>query len=382
MATPSDRSAAFDPIAFLQRFTSIPTAPFREHLVMHAVDSFARSHRALHSSRDEFGNTLLIRPGSEKPKRPRLIFVAHLDHPGFVALEMIDAKRLKADFRGGVLANFVMGSRVRFFDAGREITAKVIDVTPDADGRADFATLRVSEAVQPGAIGMFDVGEAKIAKNRLYCRCCDDLAGAAAALCMLHELSSRPAKRDVGVLLTRGEEQGFVGAIASVLHPKLLRADDRIISVECSAEQPIALQGNGVVLRVGDRTSIFNSAFSRFIFNVATALQLRDKSFRLQRALMPGGTCEATVFDAWGYTSAAICVPLGNYHNMDKPRERIAAEHVHLDDWTNMVKLFVELARKSEQFAGSHTELKERLTNRFETHRHQLRVRGAITSGA
>jgi endoglucanase len=371
-----------DPIDFLTRFCSIPTAPFREHLVMHAIDVFAKKYRTLQVSRDEFGNTLLIRPGKQKSKSPRLIFVAHLDHPGFVAQEMVSDKELKADFRGGVLATFVNGSRVKFFDAGREIRGKVIDVTPDADGRADSATLRVSSAVQKDAIGMFDVGEGRVSASRFHCRCCDDLAGAAAALCLLHELASKPANADVGVLLTRGEEQGFIGAIASVLHPRLLRRTDHIISIECSAEQPVAQQGKGVVLRVGDRTSIFNSAFSRFIFNVADALKQSDKTFKYQRALMPGGTCEATVFDAWGYTSAALCVALGNYHNMDKLRERIAAEHVHVEDWKNMVRLFAEIARSFDTFSGNHDELKGRLTARFDAHRHLVRQRGVVAAGA
>lgn len=374
--------AAFDPIAFLTQFCSIPTAPFREHLVMHAVDTFARQHRTLQSSRDPFGNTLLVRPGRDKTKKPRLIFVAHLDHPGFVAQEMVNAKTVRADFRGGVMANFVRGARIRFFDAGREIVGKVIEVTPDADGRADFGSIRVPGRVEPGAIGMFDVGKAVVKKGRLYSRCCDDLAGAASALVMLHEIASKPAKHDVGVLLTRGEEQGFIGALAAVMHPKLLRPTDRVISIECSAEQPVAVQGKGVVLRVGDRTSIFNSAFSRFIFNVALELEAKDKSFKYQRALMPGGTCEATVFDAWGYVSAAVCVPLGNYHNMDKLRERIAPEHVHLDDWTNMVRLFVELARKIDAFDGSHGSLQERLIKRFEAHRHEFTLRGTVHAGA
>ena len=33
---------------------------------------------------------------------------------------------------------------------------------------------------------------------------------------------------------------------------------------------------------------------------------------------MPGGTCEATVYDVYGFTAARICVALGNYHNMDR----------------------------------------------------------------
>ena len=60
---------------------------------------------------------------------------------------------------------------------------------------------------------------------------------------------------------------------------------------------------------------------------------------------MPGGTCEATVYDVYGFTAASICVALGNYHNMDRERKKIAPEYIDLGDWENMVKLF--LARRA-----------------------------------
>jgi putative aminopeptidase FrvX len=375
-------SPSTDAVGFLTTFCSIPTAPFREHLVMHQVDAFARKHRSIRPSRDAFGNTLLVRPGKRASAAPRMIFVAHLDHPGFVAREMTDAKTLEADFRGGVLASLMRGAKARFFGADGEVLARVIQTTADEHGRCTSATLRVSRPVQPDNIGMFDVGAGRVKAKRFHCRCCDDLAGAAAALVMLSELSTKPASVDVGVLLTRGEEQGFIGAIAAAQEGTLLRKDDRIISIECSAEQPVARQGEGVVLRVGDKTSIFDSAFSRFIFNAAQGLGESDKTFRFQRALMPGGTCEATAFDAWGYTAAAVCVALGNYHNMDKPRERIAAEYVHLDDWKNMVRLFVHLSNQAHRFDGSHATLKAQLSERFETHRHLITSRGTIHAGS
>jgi endoglucanase len=178
---------------------------------------------------------------------------------------------------------------------------------------------------------------------------------------MLEHLHKRPPANTVALLLTRGEEVGFIGALASVLRPKLLRESDRVISIETSAEQPYAQQGGGVILRVGDRTSIFNSQFMFFLNSVAEDLQKRDKAFKFQRSLMPGGSCEATVFDAFGYITGAVCVPLGNYHNMDKSRRRIAAEYIDLDDWKCMVRLFVELAHRAGEFKPGHVALKRRL---------------------
>lgn len=371
-----------DSIEFLKSFCSTPTAPFREHRVMERVDAFARKHRAIRSERDTFGNTLLIRPGKRGAKLPRLIFVAHLDHPGFVADTMLDDGTLRADFHGGVMAALMRGAKARFFNQDGEVAAKVIETTANEAGRCISATLRVASFVPPETPGMFDVTPARVSGRRFHSRACDDLAGAAAILMLMDELASKPVDADVGALLTRGEEEGFIGAIGACVNPKLLRTTDRIISVECSAEQPVARQGEGVVLRVGDRTSIFNSAFSRFIFDAAQDLEKRDKKFAYQRALMPGGTCEATAFDAWGYTAAALCVPLGNYHNMDHARERIAAEYVHLDDWRNMIKLFIAVARSTHTFTGKHDAIRERLTARFEKNRSRLTMRGTVHAGS
>jgi endoglucanase len=136
--------------------------------------------------------------------------------------------------------------------------------------------------------------------------------------------------------------------------------------------QPYARQGDGVIIRIGDKTSIFNSALTYFLTQQANELAKKDKAFKFQRALMPGGTCEATVYDAWGYTSAAVCVPLGNYHNMDREKKRIAPEYIDITDWTNMVKLFVHVARTAEKFDPANAPLKQRVAERYERMKHLL----------
>src|SRR4029079_13986806 len=123
--------------------------------------------------------------------------------------------------------------------------------------------------------------------NKIYSRAIDDLGGLAAKFQMLDDLRRKPPAAPVAGLLTRAEEEGFVGAIAASLKPKLLRKTDRIIAIETSAMQPYAQQGAGTIIRVGDRTSIFNSQLTYFLTQQAEALAKRDKSFKYQRALMP-----------------------------------------------------------------------------------------------
>jgi endoglucanase len=314
--------------------------------------------------RDGVGNTLIELPA--KGTSPRLVLVAHLDHPGFTAEEMTGPRTLRARFNGGVAAKYFIGSAVRFYVGDKEVRGRIESVEVDDAQRPLAATLRVPSAIPPGTIGMWDQGGPRVRGHRFSCRVCDDLAGVACALAVLENLYRLRLKASVAVLLTRGEEEGFIGAIAAAKSRKLLKASDRIISIECSAEQTYAKQGDGVILRAGDRTSIFNSAFSRFIHQRAQVLAKIDSSFKAQRALMPGGTCEATVFDAYNYRAAAVCVPMGNYHNMNAATGKIGPEYIDLRDWQSEVTLLTDVAREHHAFTGDHADLRQQLQKRYE----------------
>jgi endoglucanase len=355
-------------ISILKEMCALPTAPFVEQRVVEYVERFVRARKNLRLSRDGHGN-LLVELSGKKKGLPRWVFGAHMDHPGFVSRRMIDAKTLECDFRGWVLAELMAGVRVRFFDDGPEATGKVIDATAEQDeGRgtpAKSARVRVSRPVRANVPGMFDLGEGTVRGKKFYGRVCDDLAGAAAALAMIDRLHASPPAATVAVLLTRAEEEGFIGAIAAVLEPKLLRKSDRIIAIETSAMQPYAPQGKGPIIRVGDRTSIFNSSLTYFLTQRAESIKKRDRKFAYQRALMPGGTCEATVYDLYGYHAASICVALGNYHNMDREKKKIAPEYIDLGDWEGMVKLFIDVARNGRDYDPTNRALRERIEKRF-----------------
>jgi len=357
------------PIKLLTDLCSVPTAPFAEQNVVRFVEHFVSKRRSLKLSRDAFGNLLIELPPPKRSKSPRWVFAAHMDHPGFVAEKMIDARTLDARFHGWVAVEYVKGTKVRFFDGQREVAGKVIEATSEELDRLAVPSrvkVRVDGPVPAGAPGMFDQGGGRIKGKKFHSRVCDNLAGAAGALAMLDQLLLRRPKVPVAVLLTRAEEEGFIGAIAAVKHPKLIRKSDRMVIIECSAMQPYAPQAAGTIIRCGDRTSVFNSALTYFLTQQAEALAKTDKAFKHQRALMPGGTCEATVYDAFGYIASSICVPLGNYHNMNREKKRIEAEYIDLNDWMSMVKLFVQVATHGQEFDPSNAALKERVSKRFE----------------
>lgn len=359
------RRATLLAMNILQEVCSLPTAPFVEDRVIAYAKAFARE-RKLRLTQDRFGNALIEVRGTQR-RAPRWVFTAHMDHPGFVADRMTDDHTLRATFRGYVFAEFMAGEKVRFFVGDDEVTGKVIEAQAEKKSpRAQSATIQIRKPVPKGSAGMFDQGEGRVKGSKFYSRAIDDLGGLAAALAMLDQIARKPAEATVAVLLTRAEEDGFIGAIAASLEPELLRKDDRLIAIETSAMQPYAKQGDGCIIRIGDRTSVFNSSLSYFITESAEALKKKDKAFRYQRALMPGGTCEATVYDVYGFHAGSICVPLGNYHNMDRQKGKIGPEYIAVSDWENMVKLFVAVARGGHEYEPGHKLLRERIEKRYE----------------
>jgi putative aminopeptidase FrvX len=115
--------------------------------------------------------------------------------------------------------------------------------------------------------------------------------------------------------------------------------------------------GEGVVVRVGDRTSVFDDAATAVLAKVAA-----DARIPHQRKLMSGGTCEATAYQLYGYRTAALCVALGNYHNCG-PDHQIASEYVSVDDVAGMVQLMTRVATEAPP-TDPHAALREKLETR------------------
>src|SRR5689334_13202491 len=95
----------------LRDVCSIPTAPFAEGEVVRYVERFVEARKRLSLARDRAGNLLITLKPRRPTTKPRWVFGAHMDHPGFVALRMAQARTVEAAFRGGVAIEYVRGTR-------------------------------------------------------------------------------------------------------------------------------------------------------------------------------------------------------------------------------------------------------------------------------
>jgi putative aminopeptidase FrvX len=286
-----------------------PTAPFHEHAVRAEVLAILAGLPNVRTELDSFGNVIAHYRLGDAPVS--CVLVAHMDHPAYVG----------EAFLGGVPQSFLeTGHPIRAF----------------------------------GPFAMWDLQPFDLQDGCIYSRACDDLVGCAVMLATLEVLTANSANATVTVLFTRAEEVGLLGAVHAA-KAGLIPGEIPVVSLETSAERAPAVMHKGVIVRVGDKTSVFDS---ELVGGLAALAQAEEIPF--QRCLMPGGTCEATAFQLYGYKSVGLCVALGNYHNCT-PSGVIGPEYVSLADAEAMLSLCIAAARHGIRGDGYQRALRERL---------------------
>jgi putative aminopeptidase FrvX len=349
-----------------------PAAPFHEHAVREEVEKICRE-QGLEFKRDHFGN-VIIRLRTNSKVRP-FVLAAHLDHPGFEIVRQLSAKSWLARFLGGVPDEyFKAGVPVRLMPGS--IAAK-LGCRPSKAKEFELHTKKpVSGAAE---FAVWELEDFAVRNGHIHGRGCDDLVGVASILATLIEIKRSRARVNVIGVIARAEEIGFLGAMA-VAAGSALPKNSLVVSLETSRELPGVKMEQGVILRVGDRTSIFDSEAMRFLGEVAAGLKAQKKKFQFQRALMSGGTCEATAYQEFGFQTAAVCVALGNYHNCAE-RQRIDAEFVSVADALSMVELLGAAAKQMPQLPKLIGKLPKRLQTMLREAQSRLRKTAAKADG-
>ncbi len=345
-----------------------PTAPFREHYVRAALERAARA-MGLRPRHDRFGNLYIAyRRGQARP----LALTAHMDHPGFEVL--VPGRRVRAALLGGVEPQNLRGSRVRLYaDAAKHhahppvrpphpvrgrITAVHAVLPPGARRPKVEVDIACEADVALPAFGHFDLPGMELHGGMLRSKALDNLLSCALILATFARLRRRRAVANVLGVFTRAEEVGFVGA-GGVLRSKILTPQRPLVVLETSKALPSAPLGEGPVLRVGDRMTCFDPGMDLWLTDCAAELAKLQPGFRWQRALMTGGTCEASLFMLHGRRVGALAMPLGNSHNMT-PRGGIGPEFISTSDFDQGLLLLEHLAAHPPR------------SNHLESHRAEL----------
>ena len=360
--------------SLLNELLSQPTAPFREDHVLRWVDQFLKKEK-IPFFVDPSGNRVVgassekdyIKLLRQKSSEPVRLFMAHTDHPGFHGQQWLSPTELQVKWYGGTPTQNIEGATVGVFSRKKFLgtaTIKKSVLTPAGTSLQESVlewTLPCPYGDQPAEslAGAFSFRSPVWRENDLiYTQAADDLVGVFAILMLFLNLKKRRNIPVIGIL-TRAEEVGFIGAIAHFETGWLQQARRPVlcVSLETSRTLPGAEIGKGPVVRLGDRTTVFDPGALQVLSQLATTHLPTSH----QKRIMDGGSCEATAASAYGFRTLGISVPLGNYHNQNLeggPDSRGAVgskspapEFVHSSDIDGLITLCEALIEKNLPWA-------------------------------
>ena len=342
-----------------------PAVPFHEWSVAEHILGVLAALDGVDYRRDDFGNIIArytapsIAALPESEREPPIAFVAHMDHPGYEIVRPADApddepgsKAYIAQALGGVPVASMTKSTPAFvlMPDGERISAEIQPLdsnsSEDRSGeRQAKVCVESGEELPMPAPVVFDLPDFSIDGDTIRMRAADDLAGCGAILSALERLASSNAEADFFAVFTRAEEGGLFGA-RLMAEAGTLPENTLVVSVESSPLIPGVEQGEGPVIRTGDRVYTFDADAEQVFSAALQSLRAQDSDFKSQRQLMSGGGCEATAFAVFGYTVTGLAFPLGNWHNatttIPDPDGGVDSEYISVSDYLGGVALMAE----------------------------------------
>jgi len=127
------------------------------------------------------------------------------------------------------------------------------------------------------AFGYFDFVGARITKNIIHSKSCDNLVSVALLLNLLKNLKQSRGKTNVVCLFTRAEEVGFVGTVG-IIKKKWLSKNTPILVLEASSAKAGNVGINkGPVIRVGDKATTFSPEMDLWLMRLSHKLSQKIK---------------------------------------------------------------------------------------------------------
>jgi len=334
----------------LEPLMRCPTAPYHEDAVADYIAATVAGF-GLDTTTDSYGNLIVRRPSTGRTTT-RLAFMAHMDHPGF-EVTAVGPDGVVAAWHGGVQPEYFTNARVRFHAGGQVARGAIRTAALTEDRTHVKSVVAECDGAPPvGALGVWDLPDVEFTNGSVRAPAIDDLAGCGVILAMLADLRGRQLDAEVWAFFTRAEEVGFIGAVGLARSGRLPLSLP-IVSIEMSKAMPGATQGMGPVIRLGDRSSVFDQSMLLFARDTAAELKEEREGFKYQRLLMDGGSCEATALNAFGFRTAGLALALSNYHNQAPAGPNgpwtIDAEEINFSDFLHAVDLAVAMC---ERFPG------------------------------
>ena len=339
-------------LSIFLELSDIPTTSFHENRVSNYIKNKLNEFE-IDFTEDEWGNIEVFIKGK---KEEEVVFISHMDHPGFEIVERLDKNLYKARTLGGLpRLSDVENTKIKIYDKFSETKGnlKPYNESSSNDSRfkssdrwlsSEFVSVNVELEEQNFPVPVvFDLPKPKISNDQIITPVADDLAGCALILEMLNSLKDSQNNYSIRGIFSRAEEVGLYGA-RLIAKSERINKNSIIVSIETSSELPGAVSGSGPIIRTGDRATTFDNLGEIILLSSVKQLISEDKEFLFQRQLMGLGGCEATAFSAFGYKVTGISLPLINWHNAN-PEGKVEPERISITDYQNALNIMIGVGK-------------------------------------
>ena len=347
-------------LSIFLELSSIPTTSFHENLVSDYIKKKLNEHE-IDFSQDNWGNIEVLLAGETNKE---IVYISHMDHPGFEIVEKVQNNLYKAKTLGGLPKlcdventdlkiingnNVIKGNLIPYEeDNSSEFKSKISRPSFNSERWLNkeyvFIETDIDDKDYP-IPAVFDLPKPIINNDQVVTPVADDLAGCSLILETLIKLKNVNTNYSIRAIFSRAEEVGLLGA-RIIAKTGRVSKDSIIVSVETSSELPGAVSGAGPIIRAGDRATTFDNSGEIILLSSVKQLVEQNDNFLFQRQLMSLGGCEATAFAAFGYKATGISLPLINWHNAN-PEGKVESERISITDYQNALDIMIEVGNLS-----------------------------------
>ncbi len=307
---------------------------------------------------DRAGNLIAVMESGAGEKE-RLMISAHTDEVGFMINEITEDGYLKFDTLGGIDPRVLCGKKVTLGDERKKISGVIsskaihhkkkeerLNITPIESMYIDIGAKSRDEVLKYldiGSYGTFDSEFVRFGKDdkKLKCKALDDRLGCALMIEVMREIYPEKDRLpiDLYFCFTVREELGISGAqvAAQTIAP------DYSIVLETTAvadvagvreSERVAIQGEGGVISLIDRSTIYDRAFVDF------ALQTAEKNgikTQIKKYLSGANDASHIHKSGKGVRTLALSAPTRYLHS--------AACVADIDDYSSMLSHILAMLR-------------------------------------
>jgi putative aminopeptidase FrvX len=329
----------------ISEFYAIPAAPFSVEEKASYVKKLIKRNVLEYEETPYFIATHL----NNEPSKPKLFFISHLDHPGFI---------FKNKKEGIALGTLYLDKIEEY----KPISVYSPEGTYLGDGSLEKISGRDNRSVEintdfdipKNSQGLWNVGDVRFEQDKIYGRSHDnDIATSL----LLHSLRKSNNKDYEIVCVFTKHEEILQQSSFNIVHKNSLGISERDLVVNLEAMKVYSITKDdklsnlnykdGPVLNISEASRVYGkhgqqNVAESLINNIAEELGLQ-----IQRGLA-GGTTDARVISEFGLTDNIVTINIPNKFKHNSDGKKVRAEEVYIRDVSSLSKIISKVITSSE----------------------------------